>query len=291
MSLVRQPADTTCVRSVPGSEGPAQVDSPVQHRSPASLDAEASTLAAAYHRLSCAYASNGDSFAAIHTAWLADMHTVQSVLWRHLLVAVPRVDQTMAAITTTVGRALTSHLIDEPSTEPGDARHAVLIARDALTLAFNDNALHHIEAALLPLDHLLDLPAPPPGAAAAVRRARTGDIDPATVALARWHAARDGIAVALAFEASGLRDDALDQAWKADWAALESYLLEAALAVGDASLITVEMRWALVRAQVTEIPALPSGFTDAVAIIRTAMAGALGSIEGRRLAERFAPLT
>jgi hypothetical protein len=66
-------------------------------------------------------------------------------------------------------------------------------------------------------------------------------------------------------------------------ASLEAYLVESATAVGDAPLVTVAARWALVAHRMSGLPALPWEFLGAVRAVRMVLAEALGDSDGARM--------
>lgn len=242
----------------------------------------------AYGELSKRYAAAGDSFAAVHAAFAADVQTVQAVMWERVMVASPVPEEQFAAVAETVTKALAAYATGP--TSAGDARSAVEAARAGMAGAFDPVAQRILAGEYLPLGHLDGLPHPDAEAGARVASTRTKGEDASTVALKRQQAARDCMAVALSMHRDGRLEDAMRQAWQADWATFESYLLDAAAQVGDASLITVEMRWALATEAISKVAALPSDFTQAVSAIRDRMASSLGTIEGKRLIERFEPV-
>lgn len=242
----------------------------------------------AYGELSKRYAAAGDAYGAVHAAFAADVQTVQAVMWERVMVASPVPEEQFKQIGDTVTRALMAYAAAPLAAMT--ARQAVEDARNGMGAAFDPAALSILAAEFLPLTHLDGLPHPDAHAGAAIAHTRTKGEEPRLVAQKRRRAARDCMTVALSMQHEGRLNDAMKQAWQADWATFESYLLDAAAQVGDTSLVTVEMRWALATEAIAKIPALPSHFTDAVTLIRAQMLNSLGTIEGQRLAERFEPV-
>jgi hypothetical protein len=255
---------------------------------PEGLHADASAKVRAYDGLARRYAAEGNAFVAVHAAWAADVHVVQSVVWQHLLVTSPDPEQAYAEIVETVRQALSAYASAAPGM--GDAAGAVQSARAALASVFDATLMPLIAGQFPRLDYLAGLPMPDMDEGRRLIAARLGDDTVLGLAQQQQFAAADGAAVAASFQRVGLDDDAMVQAWLADWSALASYLLETAALVGDTALVTVELRWALVAAEIARIPTLPAGVTEAAAEIRARMAYALGLIEGPRLLARFAPL-
>lgn len=256
---------------------------------PEVLYADTTSKKRAYGELSRRYAANGDFYGAVHAAFASDVQTVQAVMWERVMVASPVPEEQFKAVGETVTKALTAYA--ENPVHATTAREAVEQARAGMGAAFDPVAQRIIDNEYLPLDHLDHLPHPDSAAGLAIAETRTKGEAPTLVAQKRRRAARDCMAVAIAMQREGRLDDAMRQAWQADWATFESYLLDAAAQVGDTNLITVEMRWALATDAVSKIPALPSNFADAVATIRARLLNSLGTIEGQRLAERFEPIS
>lgn len=242
----------------------------------------------AYGELSKRYAANGDAYAAVHAAFAADVQTVQAVMWERVMVASPVPEEQFAAVGETVTKALAAYAT--APTGATDARSAVEAAREGMAGAFDPVAQRILSGEYLALDHLDGLPHPDVAAGAQISATRTKGEDAAVVALKRQQAARDCMTVAKSMHREGRLDDAMRQAWQADWATFESYLLDAAAQVGDVSLITVEMRWTLATDAIAKIVALPSDFAAAVTTIRGRMVNSLGTIEGQRLNARFEPV-
>lgn len=257
---------------------------------PARLAADADATARAYHGLSLRYAADGDVFSAVHASWAADVHVVQSVLWQHVLGADPQAEDSYAVAVQVIGEALAAYTDTSALASVEDAADQVRAARAGLAAAFEQPLLAEVTARFAPLDHLDGLPVPGQDAADRVAEEVLRGQFPDVLAQQQRFAAVDGIAVARGLARAGLEDDAFTQAWLADWSALAAYLLDAAILGGDQWLVTVQMRWALVCAEVARIPALPAGVPQALGVVRTRMAAALGPIEGARLLERFTPL-
>jgi hypothetical protein len=243
----------------------------------------------AYSELSQRWAAVGDAYGATHAAFAADVQTVQAVMWERVMVASPVPEEQFKAIGETIAKALANYTLTP--TGATTAREAVERARHGMSAAFDPAALRVIDREYLPLDHLGNLHHPTLEETQAIVHERTKGEDISIVSLKRRSAAKDCMTVAILMYRDGRVDDAMRQAWQADWATFESYLLDAATQVGDKSLVTVEMRWALATETISKITALPSAFNEAVETIRAKMQTSLGTIEGRRLAARFEPLT
>jgi hypothetical protein len=89
---------------------------------------------------------------------------------------------------------------------------------------------------------------------------------------------------------AGLPVDALAQARQADLASFEAYLVEAATAVGDDSLATVDLRWDIAMSAVAGITDAPEALLDAVHQVRDVLLAAVGPAEVDALRARFEPV-
>lgn len=256
---------------------------------PEVLYAETVAKKRAFGDLSHQYAQAGNSFAAVHAAFAADVHTVQAVMWERVMVASPDPDAQFTQVAATVAAALAAYAA-APAVAV-TAREVVEQARTGMGAAFDPAALRMLSEGLLPLDHLDQLSYPDPRTGAELAYNRTKGQNPVNVSRTRLRAAHDCMTMAVALNRDGNLNEAMRQAWAADWATLESYLLDAAAQVGDYALITVEMRWALASTAIATVQSLPNDFVEAVTVIRNRMVTVLGTVEGMRLSERFEPLT
>ena len=254
---------------------------------PEAMWGDANAKARAYADLSRRWAAEGNALGAVHAAWASDIANVQAVMWERVMVASPNPDEQFFAIASTVARALSKYTTS--AGEAGSAETCVSAARRGLASAFDPAALSLLAERFTTLDHLVNLPHPVGSDVVACSRARVGDTDPVTLSARRKQDAADCMTVAVAMHREGRDDDAMNQAWTSDWAAFEAYLLDAAIAVEDEALVTVDMRWALACGLIQAVPALPSAFEDAVAVIRERLLAAAGPVEGERLRQYFAP--
>jgi hypothetical protein len=80
------------------------------------------------------------------------------------------------------------------------------------------------------------------------------------------------------------------QARLADMASFEAYLVEAATAVGDVSLATVDFRWDIASLALDEMTVVPRGLPEAVAQLRDVLLAVVGPAEVDALGATFEPL-
>ncbi|MBA2389409.1 MAG: hypothetical protein H0V67_04045 [Geodermatophilaceae bacterium] len=149
---------------------------------------------------------------------------------------------------------------------------------------------HRVTARFCSLDHLEGLEPPDDLAGARSAAARLCGSSAGELSMARQQSARDCMTVATAMHHGGRGAEALRMLWQSDWAAFEAYLLDAALAVGDEFLVTVELRWALACQGATQLAELPSCPVAAARTIRSMLMNAVDPAEGVRLEQRFEPL-
>jgi hypothetical protein len=88
----------------------------------------------------------------------------------------------------------------------------------------------------------------------------------------------------------GLESDARAQARLADMASFEAYLVEAATAVGDVWLATVDLRWDIATSTVDKITDVPQGLSEAVDQLRDVLLAVVGPAEVDALRATFEPL-
>lgn len=238
-----------------------------------------------YFELSRAYAAKGDVYAAVHAIWMADLCAVQSVMWERILIASPKPDEQFFAIATSVSRALSLYALT--GTPQPDAVSTVEAARAGLSQAFDEVAMRLLSTRLHSLDHLVGLPCPDRSGADAVHARRLGGSTVDELIALRNDSAAESMAVAASFHHKGRHADAISNAYKADMAIYEAYLLEAAVAVGDDVLMTVDLRWELACMQITSLPSLPSGYVEATTLIRDKLKGTVSPTEADTLDERF----
>lgn len=238
-----------------------------------------------YFELSQSYAAKGDVYAAVHAAWMADMCVVQAVMWERILIASPHPDEQFFAIATSVARALSLHALT--GTAQPDAVSTIQAARDALSHAFDEVAMRLLNARLTPLDHLVGLPPPDRAGADAVLARRLSGSSVDGLIAQRNQSAADSMELAAGMRRRGRHADAITHAYQSDMAVYEAYLLEAARAVGDEFLMTVDLRWELAYMQITSLPSLPAGYLEATTLIRAKLKGTLSPTEADTLDERF----
>jgi hypothetical protein len=238
-----------------------------------------------YYKLSQLYAAKGDAYAAVHAAWMADMCVVQAIMWERILIASPKPDEQFFAIANSVSRALSLHALT--GTAQPDAVSTIQAARDGLSQAFDEVAMRLLSARLTPLNHLVGLPQPDRAGAEAVLTRRLSGSSVDGLIAQRNQSAADSMDLAAEMHRKGQHTAAITHAYQSDMAVYEAYLLEAARAVGDEFLMTVDLRWELAYMQITSLPSLPSDYLEAPTLIRQKLKGTVSPTEADTLDERF----
>lgn len=241
-----------------------------------------------YAELAETYAGQGNVFAAVHAAYASDVQAVQAVMWEKVMASSPNPDEQFFIVATAVAKALANHFTTA-STETQDALEVVEAARRGMEEAFDEAAQKVISNKYLPIEFLSGLPCPTPADGESLRAARLQGQTPEKAASERFRTARDSMKVALRMKEQGREADAIAQAWVADWATVEGYLLKASSVVGDRSLVTMLMRWDLVVQHMSRMSAIPDSFDRAVEFVRGNFKDSLGYVEGTRLSRVFEP--
>jgi hypothetical protein len=241
-----------------------------------------------YVDLSRTYAAQGEARLALLALWAADVLIVQSLLWESGLGSAPDPDAQLAA----VGRAVDSSLRDDsaPVDPSGSVTSALQRARTALLSTFDASVHAMLTERFVSPGHLDGLSVAGEGAVLDARRSRLGDRSAQELSEDLRVTAADCMAVSAWMARSGLAADAMAQARMADLASFEAYLVEAAVAVGDTSLATVDLRWDIATAAVENIIDLPAGLSDSVQHLREILLGAVGPAEGDALRATFEPV-
>ena len=123
----------------------------------------------------------------------------------------------------------------------------------------------------------------------AAASARLLGLRPAEFVSRRRSEAAAAMLEAQAHRVRGETSEAIQSAYQSDFTALEAYLVDSAVAVGDDDLLTVTIRWDLAVQSVSEVPGLPDDFSRAVGVIRSAIVAGIGEADGRRLIESLVP--
>jgi hypothetical protein len=255
------------------------------HSAHETLHENASSSIDVYVELSRTYAAKGDARLALLALWAADVMVLQSLLWESGLGSAPDPDAQLAAVGRAVDGSLRS-ITSEPDGSP-TVTSALQCARTAMMSSFDSSVHARLIERFHSPEHLSGLPLPAASAAQDSRLSRQGDRSSQQLAEDLRVAAADCMAVSTWMAHAGLPADALAQARLADLASFEAYLVEAATAVGDASLATVDLRWDIAASAVDGLTEVPEGLPQAVHQLREVLLGAVGPAEADALLATF----
>lgn len=230
------------------------------------------------------WASSGDAVSALACAWGADAYAAQGVIWERVLgaAAAPRRQMYRASEALFAGmRAVTAE--GGPLDDAVTCADVVRAARVRLLAQCDDALAEAIRSEWVDLDVLGTLTAPTESEVAAAVSRRLGGASAHVFVSARRAESEAAMGRALAQRVRGEEVAALQEAYEADFLALEGYLVESATAAGDSALFTVIVRWELVTAAITALGGVPEGFVAGVTSIRRALASALADADAQRL--------
>jgi hypothetical protein len=106
----------------------------------------------------------------------------------------------------------------------------------------------------------------------------------------RREEAQAAMAEAQALRVRGATAAAVQAAYDADMLAFEAYLVESAVAAGDALLLTVTIRWELAVVALAGMAGLPEGFLAAVAAIRDVLGRSMVDADADRWRSALIPV-
>jgi hypothetical protein len=247
------------------------------------------TMLERYAAASRAHAARGDGRLAVLAMWAADVELLHQLLWENGLGDAPDPPAQLAA----VGEALLGSLTEsstQSSADPGATPREVLErSRRAMVATFDTSVHAMLEEQLLPADHLDVVPSSTEragGPALERLEARTPEMLVAELQVT----AADCMAVAEVLLLEGDTTGALRQAWQADLASFEAFLVAAAIRAGDDSLATVDLRWDLAVSLRLAPEPVTGAFAATVEGWREALVGVVAGAEVEALRTGFQPL-
>jgi hypothetical protein len=240
------------------------------------------TNAQVLHEASVRAVEEGDLVTALACTIGSDAATLESRVWERLNIA-PRSPQRQFFQAIATVASSVDGLADMKPEDLLSADRFVQGVRVRMLEAFDDALAADVADHWGSLAHLSGLPMLSGRDMEGARAQRLEDLTPAEFIKARRTASGKAMLNAQSFRVRGAIPDAIQAAYESDFLAMEAYLVESALAVGDGMLFTSVTRRILVTQALGDIAGLPSDFTDAVAAIRDAMADGLGEADGVRL--------
>jgi hypothetical protein len=256
--------------------------------SPEILYGDTARKARALRDISERFAEEGDTLSAVYAQWAADMFSVQSLAWERIMVASPNPESQFFAVAGAVSRAMA--IAYQRPRSVRTAKDVIVNARDALGYAFDESMMRALNKHFTNADHLSFLP-PPKGSAPSFDSAgRLNGATPAEYAVEKHEEAVTNMGYAWDSLQSGAETDAIAWAYQADLASFERYLVEAAIAVGDHYLTTVNVRWNLASEMIGQLDGLPGDLNGSTFVIRELLKDAVGVVDGSRLNDFFEPV-
>ena len=230
-------------------------------------------------------AAANEAAAAIVLCWGCDVAMVQATLMEELVVQAHAPQrQYFAAV-----ERLSSGLQAE-ATEQRSAADVVRGTRAELLAGLEAEVAFRLAAQFVDPAFLEPLAVPGSGELAALADRRVQGHEPGAFARQRVREATELMVQAQGEHMRGDDAAAIQTAYQSDFRALEAYLVQSAVAVGDSHLCTVEIRWELAVAAMQDLTGLSADFPSAVGEIRATLAEALGEPDASRLAAMMSPV-
>lgn len=247
------------------------------HMTPSLLREQHLRQAALLDRAARRRAEAQDAAVAVTLCWGADLVVLQGALVRQLLIdgRAPQRQYFAALERIAAGVA-------QPQEPAASAADLVRATRAALAGGLDDAVATDVNDRLVDVTFLEELGAPTHAEFAALVERRLQGHSTADFVHERYREAREFLVHAHAEHLGGDDASAIQTAYQGDVRCLEGYLVESAVAVGDAGLLTVTVRWELAVMAMEELAGLPADFAAAVGAIRDAIAHALGEPDASR---------
>ena len=254
---------------------------------PESLWAYITDMRAAYHRVSVRRAGNFDGWGALHAQMASDVAASQEVAMRTLGGGGQLGRIGFQEVGNAIVEATSAAVADVENTH--NARHAAETCRRLVLEGFEPTSAAAIAELFTDLDHLdqVDPTRRDPDAG----YARFAGTLPAHYRQACRDQAAEFAAAAAAADFAGHRADAVVAAYNSDLKAFEAYLLDAAHAVADLAIATVDLRWDTAADLFASADALPDRLDLAVSAVREVLYRVVGPVEWPRLQTYFADIT
>lgn len=230
-----------------------------------------------------------DAVTALALAWSADVYAAQGVLGERILGAAAGTRRRLFGADEVLIRGMRGAQSTDVSAEPSVA-DAIRAARHGLLAACDESLAGALEQAWPAVGYLVSLPAPSPQSLEEHTRARLEGMSADAFVSERRRAAVEQMSHAQSLRVRGDLAGAVQAAYDADFLGLDAYLVESAVAAGDAALFSVMARWELAVASVAALPGLPEGFVPAVTRIRRAMCAAMSEADAVRLLASLPPV-
>lgn len=231
---------------------------------------DADHKAAAYAGLAKTYASDYETWLALHAQFAADVAAARAAL------AVAGLSP--EGLEDAIAQSLNLSQID-----PSQPHLSALQSRDAIARVIPEAQKSEWRARLSNLDYLSSLPPANPQGLNTItdERLMGADID-AFLLTKRKEQAEFRDQAILAWD-GGDGWGAIEGTYAADLAGFEAWLVQRSRAIGDISLVQAELLWTLACAALEQITDMPDDYDAAIAVIRSRLAWAVGPEESPAL--------
>lgn len=238
--------------------------------------------AATLREAAAAHAVAGRTVSAVADAWSADISSMQAAIWGRLVIGSHSPQRVFFQTAQPIAEAVATHPVAGGT--GATALDAIRQARAGALAAFTDDLARAVASDWPELGFLGGLPAPTQADVDDWTRERLGGLSTDRFIADRRQRARERMRDAQMSRMRGETSEAVNAAYESDYRMLEAYLVESAVACGDAALMSVGSRTDLVSAALASMPVLPGDFLRAAQVIRTHMCQALGEADGGRFA-------
>ena len=229
----------------------------------------------AYNGLARHYVESGDAWFALHAQNVADVCVAVALLSENGFEPFHFLESLADGIAAD---------IDGP-TPPVTAVQVLDRARTLIAHALPFEVVDQWSDAVTDLPGLELLPRANPAAAALLTQSRLGESGTVEHFIEAKHSiAHAGYIEATEYLQRGDHENAVAVTYIADLAAFEAWVFSRSIEVGDLSFVQAEMRWSLAVAALAGVGELPLDAEDAVALLRSRLAWALGPREAKGFA-------
>lgn len=232
-------------------------------------------------------AAGGDRVGALADAWGADVSMLQAVLWERVIAAARAPQRQFFQAAEAIVAGLRSALAE--SDDSATLGRVLASARSRIATAFDEDTAREMARRWPDISYLEAIPAVSIDDLNAAVATRLRGVSATAFVAQRRSEASAAMLQAQAHRVRGNTAEAIQTAYAGDFSALEAYLVESAVEVGDAELLSVIIRWDLAVHAVSEVPGLPEDFSQAVGVVRSAIVAGIGDADGKRFLETLSP--
>lgn len=237
----------------------------------------------AYQGLARHYLSSGESWLALHAQLIADLAAANAVSGYN--VSQNRTPDGANTLATLLGSASTTSLGESvnPKNAVDRARKEIEKVVDTRVLRAWENRLSDPSAYEFASDAT-------PTAARVLRETRLGGQSPEEFVTSRRTAAEANYQYAVQCYDAGDEWGAIEAIYGADLFNFEAWLVQRSINAGDDLLVQVELKWTLAMKAIDQMGAMPTVLNDAVRLVRSRLAWALGPVDAALFANQLPAL-